>query len=211
MTTVSVPAEQRVILDNVSWATYVRLCDETGPCRGRMAYDQGTLEIMSPSLPHEGVKRLIGRMLEAYTLELGIEIRSVSSTTFQREDLRRGFEADESYYVEHAETVCGKEEIDLTIDPPPDLVIEVDISRNAMRKAGIYRALGVPEVWRHDGESLQVFLRSGDDQYVESAVSRAFPNLPLGELTRFLDLRHTLSETRLIRAFLQWVREHCTS
>ncbi len=207
MSTVISPAEQRVIIDDVSWETYVRLCDETGNRHERLAYDQGTLEIMSPSLPHEDGKKLIGRMIEVYTEELGIDIRSVSSTTFKREDLQRGFEADESYYVQNEEAVRDKSEIDLTIDPPPDLVIEVDISRSAMNKFGIYRALGIPEIWRHDGDRRQVFLLGRKD-YKPSTTSRAFPDLPIPEILRFLKLQRSMSETQLIRAFRQQVREH---
>ena len=121
MSTVISPAEQRVILDQVSWSTYLKLCDETGNRRGRMAYDQGTLEIMSPSKLHENAKTLLGRIVEAYTEELAIDVDSAGSTTFRREDAQRGFEPDECYYLEHAEAVRGKDEIDLTIDPPPDL------------------------------------------------------------------------------------------
>ena len=210
MSTIISPADQRVILDQVSWSTYLKLDDETVNRRGRMAYDQGTLEIMSPSLAHENDKRLLGRMIEAYTEELGIDIRSVSSTTFKREDLRRGFEADESYYVQNEEAVRDKREIDLTIDPPPDLVIEIEISRTSMDKSGIYRALQVPEIWRYDGEALRVYVLRGDE-YKESPTSDAFPELPMAEVMRFLRLRHELSETRLIRAFRQWVREHLAS
>jgi Uma2 family endonuclease len=209
MSTVISPAEQRVIVDDVSWSTYLRLCEADGGRRGRMSYDQGTLEIMSPSKLHEHAKRLLGRMVEAYTEERGIGIESVSSTTFQRGDLQRGFEADECYYVEHAEAVRGMDDIDLTVDPPPDLVIEIDISHSSMNKAGIYSALGVPEIWRYDGRRLRVFLLDEDD-YVESPTSRAFPQLPLAELVRFLDRRSSLSETQLIRAFREWVRKQPT-
>ncbi len=117
-----------------------------------MAYDQGVLEIMSPSMRHETIKRLIGRMVEMFTLELDIEIRSVSSTTFNREDLEKGIEADECYYIRNAESIRGIEEIDLAIHPPPDLAIEIDISRSSQIKTGIYAALQVSEVWQYDGD-----------------------------------------------------------
>ena len=99
MSTVPFLAEQRVILDHISWQTYLAILNDADNCRGRMTYDRGVLEIMAPSKLHEQVKRLIGRMVEVFTEELNIDIESASSTTFKREDLERGFEADECYYI----------------------------------------------------------------------------------------------------------------
>ena len=134
MSTVSHPAEQRVVIDGVRWSTYVSLLEDGENQRGRMTFDQGVLEIMSPGRVHENVGRLLGRMVEAFTEELEIEVVSVASTTFKREDMKRGFEADEAYYIRNAAAVAGKGELDLTIDPPPDLVIEVDMSRSSMER-----------------------------------------------------------------------------
>ena len=128
MSTISTLAEHRVLIDGVSWQTYSALVDESEHASGRMTYDQGTLEIMSPLMPHESSKSLIGRMIEMFTLIRRIDIRTSASTTFRRTDLKRGFEADESYYVQNAELIRGKREIDLSIDPPPDLVVEVEIT-----------------------------------------------------------------------------------
>lgn len=206
MNTVLIPAEQRVILDNISWSTYLAILKDAESCRGRIAYDRGVLEIMSPSKVHEHVKRLIGRMIEAFTEELNIDIESASSTTFKREDLARGFEPDECYYIAHAEVVRGKDDIDMTVDPPPDLIIEVDISRSSLNKFGIYRALGIPEVWRYDGETLRLYvLHNGD--YVEVQQSTVLPQLPIDDLRSFLNQRSSLGETQLMRQFRTWVRE----
>jgi Uma2 family endonuclease len=176
--TVLIPAEQRVVLDNISWSTYLAILRDAESCRGRIAYDRGVLEIMSPSKVHEHVKRLIGRMIEAFTEELNIDIESASSTTFKREDLARGFEPDECYYIAHAGVVRGKDDIDMTVDPPPDLIIEVDISRSSLNKFGIYRALGIPEVWRYDGETLHLYvLHNGTtSKYNKAPSCRSFPS-----------------------------------
>ena len=206
MSIVSSPTEQRVVLDNISWSTYLAILRDAENCRGRIAYDRGVLEIMSPSKVHEHVKRLIGRMVETFTEELNIEIESASSTTFKREDLERGFEPDECYYIEHAAVVRAKDHIDLTVDPPPDLIIEVDISRSSLNKFGIYQALGIPEVWRYDGEALRVHVLH-DDGYVEGQRSTALSQLPIETLISFLRQRTSLGETRLIRQFRTWVRE----
>jgi Uma2 family endonuclease len=206
MSTVPFLAEQRVILDNISWQTYLAILNDANNCRSRMTYDRGVLEIMAPSKLHEQVKRLIGRMVEVFTEELNIDIESASSTTFKREDLERGFEADESYYIQHAAEVRGKDEIDMRIDPPPDLLIEVDISRSSLSKFGIYGALGVPEVWRYDGERLQFYVLQAEG-YVEVQDSSVLPLLSASQLLHFLSQRLEQSETALIRGFRQWVRE----
>jgi Uma2 family endonuclease len=206
MSTVPFLAEQRVILDNISWQTYLAILNDADNCRGRMTYDRGVLEIMAPSKLHEQVKGLIGRMVEAFTEEFDIDIESVGSTTFKRADLERGFEADECYYIQHAAEVRGKDEIDMRIDPPPDLLIEVDISRSSLSKFGIYGALGVPEVWRYDGERLQFYVLQAEG-YVEVQDSSVLPLLSASQLLHFLSQRLEQSETALIRGFRQWVRE----
>ncbi len=206
MSTVPFLAEQRVILDNISWQTYLAILNDAENCRGRMTYDRGVLEIMAPSKLHEKVKSLIGRMVETFTEELNIDIESVGSTTFKREDVARGFEPDESYYVQHAADVRGKDEIDLLVDPPPDLLIEVEISRSSLNKFGIYSALGVPEVWRYDGEQLQFYVLQADG-YAEVQDSMVLAPLSASQLAHVLSRRTEESETALIREFRQWVRD----
>lgn len=206
MNIVSSPAEQRVILDNISWSTYLAILQDADRCRGRITYDRGVLEIMSPSKLHENIKRLIGRMIEVFTEALNIDIESANSTTFKREDLERGFEADECYYIQHAAEIRTKDDIDMTVDPPPDLIIEVDISRSSLNKFGIYRALAVPEVWRYDGESLRLYALH-DHDYIEVQQSRALPQLPIDKLADLLSQRSSFGETQLIRQFRTWVHE----
>jgi Uma2 family endonuclease len=208
MTTVSSPAEGRIYLENIRWPTYLALIEDLGEHRGRLTYDQGRLEIVSPSVKHERLKRFLGRLIEAFTEELGIKIASVSSTTFNREDLSRGVEADECYYVQNEPAVRGREEIDLVRDPPPDLAVEVEVSRRLLARIPIYAAMGIPEVWRYDGTSLRVCRLDSDGEYRESPKSAVFPALPLPELARFLSLRSRLDETELVRSFRAWVRSH---
>jgi Uma2 family endonuclease len=207
MKTEAPSGEERTILRGVSWSTYEALLADLGEHRGHMAYDHGVLEIMSPSQSHEALKRLIGRLVEMLSLELGIEILSTSSLTLRCPELLKGVEADESYYIQNEARVRHKE-IDLAVDPPPDLAIEVEISRSAIDRLGIYAALRVPEVWRHDGASLKVLLLQGDGSYGQSDRSRAFPMLPMDELARFLEMRSTLSENQVVTAFRDWVRTH---
>lgn len=199
-------AEQRVILDHISWSTYLAILKDAEGCRGRIAYDRGVLEIMSPSKVHEHIKRLIGRMIEAFTEELNIAIESASATTFKREDMERGFEPDECYYIQYANQIRAKDHIDMTVDPPPDLILEVDMSGSSLNKFGIYRALGIPEVWRHDGTTLHLYALH-DAGYLEVQHSTVLPQFPLAQLNFCLTQRSVLGETQLIRQFRTWVRE----
>jgi Uma2 family endonuclease len=201
----SAPAEQRVLLGNVSWATYLTLLEDTENPRGRMAYDAGALEIMSPSVHHESVKRLIGRFIETYTLEAEIEVRSVGAATFKRKDLLKGVEADECYYIQDVEAVQGIDKIDLLIYPPPNLAVEVDISRSSTIKLGIYEALGLGEVWHYDGETIHVHVLY-EGHYLEKQESSALPGFPLEYARQLLQQRHSLGETQLVRQFQTHIR-----
>jgi len=206
MSTVSFPAEQRVILDNIRWPTYLAILEDVENRRGRIAYDQGVLEIMSPSKVHEQIKRLIGRIVEAFTEESQLDVVSAGSTTFKREDLARGFEPDECYYLQNAPAVRAKDEVDLSVDPPPDLVIEVDISHSSLNKFPIYTALDVPEVWLYDGESLRIYVRKGEE-YIKSDQSAVLAQLPVDAMMHCLRQRATVGENQLIREFRRRVHE----
>jgi Uma2 family endonuclease len=200
--------ETRVILDNVSWRTYEALVADTGPRRGRMAYEEGMLEIMSPSPEHEMLKSAIGRLLEAYAQELGIDMQVMGSTTLKLEMKQRGVEPDESYYVQNEARIRGKTDLEWGRDPPPDLAIEIQLTRSALDKLGIYSALGVPELWFWEEEGLRVCWLVEQGRYEERDRSKALPGLPLEELVRFLKLRHEKSTTRLASEFRTWGREH---
>jgi Uma2 family endonuclease len=172
----------------------------------RFAYDQGDLEIMSPSTKHEWLKRLIGRFVEAYTEERGIDIKSVGATTLKSQLKAKGLEPDESYYVQNEPLVRGKDDLDLTVDPPPDLAVEIDISSSSVDKLGIYASLGVPEVWTHD-DGLVMYHLPSSGQPIVLPNSKALPDLASSDLDRFLEMRQDRSETQLVRAFRAWVRE----
>jgi Uma2 family endonuclease len=103
--------------------------------------------------------------------------------------------------------IRGRDEIDLSVDPPPDLAIEVEISSNSMEKLEIYADLEVPEVWRCDGTSLRVWRLQPDGTYAEQSQSGTFPFLPLAEVERFLAQRNASDETTWIRAFRAYVKE----
>ena len=193
-------SETRTVLENVRWETFVELAEQRRGSVPRMTFDEGVLELTTPQRQHEHIGRLVGRSVETYTEVLGIEICSVASTSFKRKDLQKAFEADESYYIEHAEQIRPKEDLDLTIDPPPDLVIEVEITSSAIRKLKLFAAMGVPEVWRHDAERLQMYVLN-DGQYVSIDSSSALPGLTAAMINSILEKRFEFGETALVREF----------
>jgi Uma2 family endonuclease len=206
MTTTLTQSINRVLLRNISWQTYQALLKDVEEQPGiRLTYDRGLLEIMTPLDPHESYKKLIGRFVEALTEELDVEILSLGSRTCNRENLARGLEPDQCYYIQNEQVVWDKEQIDLNQDPPPDLVIEIDITSSSINRLDLYADLGVPEVWRYDGRRLTIY-QLEEKRYQACNRSPTFPFLPTTEIVRFLELRKTTRETTLIRLFREWVR-----
>jgi Uma2 family endonuclease len=201
-------AEDRIVLSRVSWETYEELRENEENRHVRMAYDRGTLELMSPSPSHEVITKLIARMIEAFTEEMEIPQRSLRSTTWKRRELGRGCEADECYYVLNHHRVRSRLEVDLSIDPPPDLVIETEVCRGAVSRMRIYAALGVPEIWRwRKSRGLTAYSLSADGEYVVREHSLNLPTLRVKDLETFLDFQLAADETAWIRKFRSWVRE----
>ena len=193
-----------MLLPSIRWQTYRAIADdlESQPSK-RLTYDNGLLEIRMPSDLHENYKKLLGRIVEALTESLDMEIRSLGSMTCDREDLARGLEPDQCYYIQNEAQVWGKDKIDLQIDPPPDLAIEIDITSSSLNRFAIYAKLGVPEVWRYDGHVITIHQLVGD-LYVLCDRSIAFPLLKAIDLQNFLELKSTLKENALIRQVREW-------
>jgi len=207
MVTTRTFSEQRVVLRNISWQTFETMLAEMGNDRAsRMAYDRGTLEIMTPLFPHEYWNRLIERLIFVLGEELNLEIFPAGSTTLKREDLRRGAEPDSSYYIHNEAVVRNKIAIDLNNDPPPDLVVEVDLTSSSLDRFQIYASLGVPELWHYDEGVLHIYqLQQGE--YVECNNSPTFAQLPLIEIPRFLEESLRIGVMGMTRIFRNWVRE----
>lgn len=199
-------SEQRFFMAGTDWQTYQSVLTAFGNRQIRVTYDRGKLELMSPSDVHERFKKLIDRLLAALSEELNIPLRSQGSTTFNNESIDRGLEPDECYYIQNEHRVRGRDEIDLAVDPPPDLALEIDITSSSINRMEIYAALGVPEVWRYDGNVLQVYQLESDGGYSETDQSLAFPSIPPAEIARHLTKRNELDETSWIREFRIWVR-----
>lgn len=207
MVATSTPAEQRTVLENISWETFEALLRETGDRRGfRFAYERGTLEIITPLYAHENPKIQLDRFIFTLAEELAIEIKSAGSLTLKRQDVAVGIEPDNCYYIQNEPTVRGKRKLDLKNDPPPDLAIEVDITSSSVNKSEIYAALRVPELWRYKGRVLK-FYQLVEGQYSECEFSFAFPFVAVNEIARFVEQSKTTGETAIVKSFRVWVRE----
>ncbi|MFP4102289.1 Uma2 family endonuclease [Coleofasciculus sp.] len=207
MTATLIQSPDRVVLPNISWQTYQLLIRdfEQEPAI-RLTYDRGMLEIRMPLDPHETYKKLLGRLVEAATEELDIEIRSLGSRTCDRADLARGLEPDQCYYIQNEALVRGVAQIDLNQFPPPDLALDIDITSSSINRLSIYAILGVPEVWRYDGQTLTI-LSWQNGEYLSLDRSIALPLLNAEDLVRFLALRNTIGETKLVKQFRRWVKD----
>lgn len=204
-----VPPGQRLLLRDVTWQEFEIILDELGDHRSaRLAYDNGTLEMMMPLPEHEDDKEIIGDLIKALLEELDIEFRSLGSTTFKKAQTQ-GLEPDQCFYIQNEATIRGKKRIDLTVDPPPDLAIEIDITSRT--HPSIYEALGVPELWRFEQGRLTInVLQCGS--YILVAESPNFRGLPLAEvLPHYLADSKTVGRNRMLKAFRHWVREQIES
>jgi len=202
----SVPPGQRVLLHEVNWQEFELILKELGDHRSaRIAYDNGILEIMTPLSEHEDDKEIIGDLIKALLEELDVEFRSLGSTTYKNQAMLKGIEPDQCFYIRNESAIRGKKRLDLTVDPPPDLALEIDITSRT--HPSIYQALGVPELWRFDRGKLQInVLRQG--KYVEVENSPTFPGMPLTEaIIRYLEQSRTAGRNTTMKAFRQWVRE----
>jgi Uma2 family endonuclease len=206
MASVASLPEQKVILNNITWETYERLLADNQENSGtHFIYDNGRLEIMVLSYEHEIFKDIIVLLVNVLAEEQGIDVESGGSTTFQREELAKGFEPDACFYIENADRVRGKTQLDLTVDPAPDLIIEVDITSPSIKRFPIFAAFGVGEVWRYENSRLTFFkLEAGN--YVETHKSVALPKVTSDVLTEFIEASKTLKRTAWLRSVREWVR-----
>lgn len=200
----SVPPGQRVLLHEVSWQEFELILEELGHRSARIAYDNGILEIMTPLPEHEDDKEIIGDLIKALLEELDIEFRSLGSTTYKNQAMLQGIEPDQCFYIQNESAIRGKKRLDLTVDPPPDLALEIDVTSRT--HPNIYQALGVPELWQFNRGELQINLLQ-DGSYVEVETSSLLP-LPLKEvIPRYLEQSKTAGRNAVIKAFRQWVRD----
>jgi Uma2 family endonuclease len=199
-------ADPQVVLRNVSWETYEKLLEDLSDCSvPHLTYDRGDLEIVSPTNPHEEFNRTLNLIVEVVAAELEVSLRVLGSSTFKRKDIKQGFEPDSCFYVTSAKRIRGKKKLDLGVDPPPDLVIEIDITTSSIQKMPIFANFGVPELWQYDGRSLRMWKLQGDE-YTRIESSLAFPILTPGVLEDFLAKSEKWEDRpRLFRFIRDWV------
>jgi len=196
---------QSVDLEDVDWHEFEMILAELGDRRNtRIAYTNRVLTIVAPLYEHESSKVTLGDLVKVLLEELDVNYAAAGSTTLKRQDLGKGAEPDDSFYIESCEQVLGKKKIDLNIDPPPDLAIEIDLTSKT--QIGIYEALGVPELWRFDSGQLRIdVLRDG--KYVQVKKSRIFPDWPVAELARtYIDKAIAAGQGVATKELRKWVR-----
>ncbi len=183
---VPVGAEARVLLNNISWEAYEQISNALVDYAGaRLNYYNGMLEIMTTSYPHELYQQALGLLISLAAAEMEIDFVSSGQTTFKKER-KTGFEGDDTFYFSYLDELRqpGKQ-IDLTQDPAPDLVIEVDITNPSLKKFPLFAALGITEVWRWHDNELTIFHRVGDD-YEPRTTSHFLPNVTSAEVSELV-------------------------
>ncbi|MCI0681200.1 MAG: Uma2 family endonuclease [Gemmataceae bacterium] len=205
MDTMQIPVTDYAYLEGVSWDEYESLLEQAGERPIRFTYDDGKLEIMTLSYEHEWSSENIGWLIGLLALVLKMPFQPGGSTTMKRRLKKKGLEPDKCYWFQHERRMRGKKKLDLATDPPPDLAVEVDVTRSVIKRMNIYAALGVPEVWRLRRSRLLAYLRQANGTYKPSERSGLFPFLAMSELQRFLDMSATMDQATLGREFMAWV------
>ncbi len=195
-----------LVLRDISWETYEKLLeifsDRSIP---RITFYRGILELMVPLPEHETYSWTLGQLIVAMTEEMELEIRGLKSSTWRSKPKATGKEADECFYIQNEAKIRNKLQIDLTVDPPPDLAIEVDLTHSSIDAMSVYAELKVPEVWLWRKGKLTIkILKEGG--YVESENSLAFGSFPVKEIGQFMNFESDKGHNAKMREFRQWVR-----
>ncbi len=202
----NLPANAVVTFRDVSWEDYEGLLVQVGEAPGlHISYDKGTLQVMTTSPEHEKYASFIGRLVSTLSLRLRINILFFGSATIKKRKQQKGSEPDGCFYVQNAATIGKRLQIDFEVDPPPDIVIEVDVHHDSRSKLPLYAGLGVPEVWRFDGQALTINLLQ-QDRYHEAPTSLALPMLTSSILTEFLSRLRNESDLEILVAFDEWLQ-----
>ena len=198
---------QRFVLHGVSWEQYGKFLEAIGENHVRVTYDRGSIEFISPQPIHEVYKTLFGRLLDALMMDLDIPMKALGSTTFRRAEAKAGLEPDQCFYFESARRVRSWWTFNLAVDPPSDLAIEVDNTNSSLDRMHIYAGLGIPEVWRFDGQTLEVHRLQPDGVYENLSHSVELPFLPIEEIPELIRRSMEYQEDRaIVRGMREWVR-----
>ena len=202
-------SETRILLEGVTWETFERLLAETGESRNKqLAYSNGCLEIMVPLRDHEEPARLFDDFVGAIVDELDIELCKLGSLTMKKASQHKGLEPDCCFYIQNETAVRGIDNLDFSIHPPPDLVVEIDNSSQSLNKFPIYVALQVPEIWRLRKKKLTLYwLDEAKKNYVEKGESLAFSGLPVQEIPQFIAAAKINGQRSAVRGFRQRIAQ----
>ncbi|QSV72799.1 MAG: Uma2 family endonuclease [Aphanizomenon flos-aquae KM1D3_PB] len=198
---------QQMLLKDISWQQLEKILEEMGEKRAaRISYSDGWLEIMVPLPEYEKDKEIFGELVRILLDKLEIDFEPFGSTTLKNERMRQAVEPDTSFYIQNQAAVIGKNRIDLNIDPPPDLAIEIDITSRTRFEN--YEILGVTELWRYQQQGLEIFLlQSG--KYIKSQSSPNFPNIPIIELVNeYVQQCLSIGRSQAMRNFRSWIRDN---
>ncbi len=201
------PDGATLVIHQSTWEDYEGLLEDLRDRPHlRVSYDGGTLEIMSPLPEHEEYASFIKGVARVISEELGLTLEGRGRATWKRRRLARGAEPDVCFYVANAPRIIGKRTIDLEFDPPPDVVVEIDITNESLGKFSIYAALAVPEIWRYDAKTVWFYELAGGT-YREIPESRFFAGLTPAVLGAALEQSKTEGQTIALRAFRQQWRK----
>ena len=190
---------QSVVLHNISWNAYKQITDTLqNETPAHFTFDRGKLEIMVLSLKHENLKKILAMLFERISEALDIEIFA--------EDLERGFEPDECYYVRNADLMRGRDSVNLAFDPPPDLTIEIYVKHSSLNRMSIFAAIAIPEVWRYDGDALTIYLLQ-DGVYETSKTSSILPNATSERLSELIETGRNSTQKNFLTQIRKYTNE----
>ena len=199
---------QKLILQGVSWDFYERLLEEYAGSNGlHFAFDDGFLEVEVPLAKHEIPIRIISDLVSTICVEKEIDFINAGSTTFRKRAKAKGVEPDTCFYIQNEPKMRGKLDFDLKTDPPPDLVIEVDVTSPSLNKMPIYAALGVSEVWLFKGEKVEFYKLYGEF-YQQTPNSTVFPMLSSEKATQFLQKGLNESSSKWFKEVRDWINKN---
>ncbi|MFB2978920.1 Uma2 family endonuclease [Microseira sp. BLCC-F43] len=192
-----------VIIPHINWQEFEQILEELGEKRStRIAYSQGTLEIMSPLPQHERAIVVISDLVKTLLRKQQRPWESLRSTTFKRQGIA-GIEPDDCFYIQNYRAIIGKDRIDIEIDPPPDLAIESDLTSKTETDA--YTAIKVPELWIYGAGKFVINLLQ-NDEYVESIASPTFPDLPITDIIpRMVERAREIGMYQVLLEFEAWL------
>jgi len=200
------PLGSTLVVNDFGWDEYELLMEEFERRRNpRFSYDCGRLEVMSPSPVHDEFEYLTELFVREFSDAQDVDLQAYGHATWKLKDAGKGAEADCCYYVQNARQVIGKKRIPLESNPPPDIVVEIDLTNSSMRKLQIYASLGVAEVWRFDGTAFH-FYELLDGEYVELPDSKSLPGFARVPVLEMFTLAATQGQTKTLKTFRSLIR-----